>query len=74
MATATNDLVASPLRHLKGCPVERDPDNVELAARVETYRMEDSLRLNIDDPRYPMTYTRVTHCVECGALSYSKEF
>jgi len=67
-------VVSGPmLTHLIGCPVPIYPEDEVLTARVETYRA-GSHRMNIDDPRRQEPTTIVTHCVECGATGYVREY
>ena len=74
MATATATRRATDFQHLPGCPVAAHPDDEALAARVETYReYRRPLDVREDKPDVIAGNVVVTHCCECGAMSYEKE-
>jgi hypothetical protein len=66
--------VARAATHFRGCPVAEDPDDLDLAARVEQYREVRPARIDrssgIPVP-VPPSAVIVTHCCECGGLAYS---
>lgn len=78
MATATATRRQQPdaptadpnFQHLPACPVGRFAEDVDLAARVETYRVTLP---SLNESRPSPVPAIVTHCVECGAMSYRQE-
>jgi hypothetical protein len=63
------------LQHLDGCPVVTDPTPENLA-RIETYtHSQEQLKTNVNGVKViiPGKRTHVSHCVECGAMSYTPE-
>ncbi len=60
--------------HLRGCPVAANPDNEDLASRVETYRQQKAgLRLNFDGTKLDTPWLTIVHCCECGAINHIEE-
>ncbi len=70
MPETTETITASmpPLVHRTGCPVESNPDDAALAARVETYTIADLVLHEAEAPAPPVAVVR---CQQCGSASYS---
>jgi hypothetical protein len=72
-ATLAKDAQTIQVKHFPGCPVPEHPDNADLQARVETYRVQkNGLRLN-HDGLLEAPWITVAHCCECGELTYHEE-
>ncbi len=75
MAVIAAPVLLIPLDHLRGCPVAANPDDPDLAARVETYRMQrNGFRMNFDATRLTTPWITVAHCCECGAMNHLEEY
>lgn len=61
------DMYPQP-KHLPGCPVEANPSDPGMAARIEMYEATGNRLAEALEPPDPV---KITRCCQCGRANYS---